>query len=166
VLLRQHLRRRGLASIAVAALVIIGPAHALAATATDPGSTSQYAKPLDAAPSPAIGRMVAIAHNAGDNATTTAAAVAHDAGAVEIDVVRDHGRLIARHNRIAPLIGDWMPLGRRVGAVWDGLGSRPVLLDLKSTSTSALRLVVQGVTTDNLTVLDAISGARSRGAAG
>lgn len=147
VRIHRHLRR-AILGVTAAAISGLGPAQAFASSAVraaGPGSPSQFAGAFDATPDPSIGRLFTIAHNAGDSASSTAAAVAHNAGAIEIDVMLNDGRLLARHNAMAPVIGDWLPPGRRLDAVWAGLGSRTVLLDLKSTSPGALRLVAREI---------------------
>lgn len=134
--------RRGLAALVLGGMLLAWPAHALASSASGTDAPRQYTGRLDAIPDPAIGHVLTIAHNAGDSPSTTRGAVAHNAGAVEIDVTNVDGRLVARHGAITPMVGDWLPIGHTVGQVWDGLGSGRVLLDLKSTTASALRLVV------------------------
>jgi hypothetical protein len=127
--------------VCVAALVGGGQARALASTAAA-GTATQYTSRPEVAVDPAVGRLLAIAHNAGDYSLTTSRAISHRAGAVEIDVLRDGQLLIARHNGIRPVISARLPGGRPIGQAWDGAGTTPVLLDLKSTSSQAVGLVL------------------------
>jgi hypothetical protein len=165
---RKRLLRRWLVAAAacLAVVLVAAPAHAWEVTAAGSVAPPQYASQLDTPPDPTVSRVLTVAHNAGDNAATTRAATAHGAGAIEIDVWRDNQSLVARHNRIFPVISSWLPGGSPLNQVWNSVGSRPVVLDLKSTSPTALRMVTAEinrhpgsrviVTTPSRTALEAL----------
>lgn len=88
--------------------------------------------------------VLLIAHNAGDQESTTRAALAHDAAGIEIDVRSVNGVLYATHS--AP--SEYIPLrawrAQRLRDAWKYTAGAQVLkLDLKSTSQPALESLVR-----------------------
>ena len=80
-------------------------------------------------------RPLVVAHNAGDNLATARRAVAWRAGAVEIDVRRVEGVLVASHDAPLPLLEDVMFRAPSLQQAWDVAARRgTVLLHLKQHS--------------------------------
>jgi hypothetical protein len=92
------------------------------------------------------GKMVAIAHNAGDDPITTARALASGAGYVEIDVVYENGVLYAAHTRPQGMIRNvaWFfaPPVTLLDAWRYSSAATGIELDIKESSPVALEQIV------------------------
>ncbi len=87
-------------------------------------------------------RPFVVAHNAGDELTTAARAVAWGADAVEIDVRSAGGELVASHDAPLPLLEDVVFHGPSLQQAWDVAAlRRTVLLHLKERSPAYLARV-------------------------
>lgn len=79
--------------------------------------------------------VLGIAHNAGDSVPTTRAALANDAGAIEVDVISIGGRLYAAHDTPWPVFERRAFRGPSLDDVWALASDSPVVaLDLKESS--------------------------------
>lgn len=158
-----------LPAIAVLLLVLNGfPWSGLADTARWGKRPPQYYAPLATDLRLGSADVLGIAHNAGDQAPSAQLALAHGADVIEIDVRLIGGQLYAAHT---PPPG-WLPSqaysGLTLGQAWaQTTGARYVQIDLKDTSSTAIRLVTsfleqhQGdrrvlVSTRNLPALNAL----------
>ena len=88
-------------------------------------------------------QVVSIAHNSGDNLTTTREALAHGAEVIEIDVVSVSGVLYAAHSTPPPFITRHIYQGLPLASIWtEASEAKAVKLDLKETSPRYIRLVL------------------------
>ncbi len=129
----------GVALLAVGAIVAWPHLQVYAGTAPPP----QFATPLDPALSPNHASAMGVAHNAGNNPDTTAAAIEHGAQVVEIDVISVRGQLVA--GRVQP----WRWLAERafrgptLAQAWDAAAAAPVVkLDLQQNDRALLDQLV------------------------
>jgi hypothetical protein len=88
-------RRVALAAV-VATLLITS--SAVAAATAGPAPPKQFFRPIDQSADSLRYPVLAVAHNAGDNADTTHRALRHGADVIEIDVLVYEGKLLAAHN--------------------------------------------------------------------
>lgn len=92
--------------------------------------------------------VLLVAHNAGDQRSTTARALKHHADGIEIDVLEKDGVLYATHSDPLDIIPEEAWQAPRLLKAWQYTSGASVLkLDLKSTSPSALESLVQFITT-------------------
>ena len=88
---------------------------------------------------PALG----VAHNAGNNPSTTAAALAHGAAVIEIDVISAGGRLVAGRDQPLPRLAGRMFRGYSLEEMWSRAEpARVIKLDLKATDRTTLDSLV------------------------
>lgn len=104
---------------------------------------AQFYQALETVPNLGSGKILSVAHNAGDGAQSSDLAVAHGADIVEIDLIVLNGRLYAAHD----MPPDWLPTqiyrGPTLRQAWD-LASRArfIKFDLKESSPATLRKLV------------------------
>src|SRR4051812_452763 len=115
---------------AQAARYTVGRAPAEFARRLDPGLTGHY------------GRVLGVAHNAGDDLGAATRAVAYGADAIEIDVRSSGGELFASHDAPIPLLEDVFFRGPTLGEAWRVAQLRgTVLLHLKEHAPAYLERV-------------------------
>ena len=84
-----------------------------------------------------------VAHNAGNNPSTTAAALAHGAAVIEIDVISAGGRLVAGRDQPLPRLAGRMFRGYSLEEMWSRAEpARVIKLDLKATDRTTLDSLV------------------------
>jgi len=84
-----------------------------------------------------------VAHNAGNNPSTLAAALRNRAGAIEIDVIEARGRLVAGRPQNWPWLAGLVFLGPTLQQAWDQASAAgTVKLDLKQSDVGFLNQVV------------------------
>jgi len=87
--------------------------------------------------------VLGVAHNAGNNPSTTAAALAHGAAVIEIDVVSAGGRLVAGRDQPLPRVAGRMFRGYSLEEMWTRAEpARVIKLDLKATDRTSLDSLV------------------------
>lgn len=88
--------------------------------------------------------VLLVAHNAGDQKSTSRAALRHNATAIEIDVSQVDGVLYASHSRPSELMPIRAWRAPKLRDAWNYTGDASVLkLDLKSTGQSTLESIVR-----------------------
>lgn len=100
---------------------------------------TQFSRPLDPAPPPVHRPVLGVAHNAGNNATTTAVALAHGAAVVEIDVVSVRGEPAAGRVQPWPWLAERLFRGPTLADAWQyAAPARIVKLDLQQNDPALL----------------------------
>jgi hypothetical protein len=83
--------------------------------------------------------MFAVAHNAGNNASTATRAIEHDAEVVEIDVLSARGTMVAMRPQPLPWLADRVFQGPTLDEAWrETARASAVLIDLKETDRDVL----------------------------
>lgn len=139
------LRRRwvvlgAIAICLVVALVVAWP-HARIYMGMAP--PRQFYETLDPALTPGHSPVLGVAHNAGNNPGTTAAALRYGADVVEIDVISVRGRLAAGRVQDWPWLAERVFRGPTLADAWDdAAAARMVKLDLQQTDRPLLDEIV------------------------
>jgi Glycerophosphoryl diester phosphodiesterase family len=111
---------------------------------------AQYYRPvlLDPSLANAYQGVVGIAHNAGNNLSTSEKAQRYDADVIEIDVISARGRLRAgREQPTWPWLARTLFRGPTLAQAWDAVGNGAIKLDLKHDGQTFLEQVVSFVAT-------------------
>jgi hypothetical protein len=134
----------GVVAVVAVVAAVVGWPHWQRYTGT--AEPTQFLQPLDPAPTAAGRPVLGVAHNAGNNPATTAAALDHGAAVIEIDVVSVRGEPAA--GRVHP----WWWLAERVfrgpslGDAWQyASAAREVKLDLQQNDPALLDQVADFV---------------------
>ena len=123
---------RVVAVLCVVTLLVAAVFDAQAARYTAGRAPAEFARRLDPGLTGHYGRVLGIAHNAGDDLGAATRAVAYGADAVEIDVRASGGELFASHDAPIPLLEDVFFRGPTLDEAWRVAELRPtVLLHLK-----------------------------------
>jgi len=139
-------RRRAVLAITVivvAAAVVVGVlVWPWVRLYTDAAPPDQFYAPLS--PPALSGRSVlAVAHNAGNNAATTAAALRYGAEVIEIDVVRVRGRLAAGRAHGWWWLAERVFRGETLASAWDhAAAAKIVKLDLQQNDRGLLDALI------------------------
>lgn len=129
------------AAVTVAVVVIAGVlARPWIAEYTGSAPPEQFTRPLSAPPAAREHDVITIAHNAGNDAGTTAAALRHGADAIEIDVITVHGSLAAGRAHGWRWLAELVFRGQSLAEAWDNVGAAKIVqLDLQETDRGLLR---------------------------
>jgi glycerophosphoryl diester phosphodiesterase len=126
------------AVVLVIAVVIGWPSFQSYTGAAPPGQFYRHVQ-LDPALAARYSAVLGIAHNAGNNAHTTATALEYGADVVEIDVIAARGRLVAGREQSWPWLAERLFRGSTLHRAWDDAArARIVKLDLKQSGTGFL----------------------------
>jgi len=123
----------------VAGVVLVALAVAAAAlwpsfeSYTGAAPPTQFSAPVSLDPAVRSGdpHVLGIAHNAGNNLATLAAAKRAGAGVIEVDVISARGRLVAGREQFWPWLARLVFRGPSLEQAWDAAGSSAIKLDLK-----------------------------------
>jgi glycerophosphoryl diester phosphodiesterase len=91
----------------------------------------QFYEALDPALPPGHSAVLGVAHNAGNNPDTTAAALRHGADVIEIDVISARGRLVAGREHEWRWLAERVFRGPTLAEAWDDAAAGIVKLDLQ-----------------------------------
>lgn len=126
---------RALSALCVAILVLVAVFDARTARFTSGKVPSQFAQRLDADLAGSYGRVIGVAHNAGDDLSSATRAVAYGADAIEIDVRAAGSDLLASHDAPVPFLQELVFRGPAFSDAWEVARLRDtVLLHLKNRS--------------------------------
>jgi len=99
----------------------------------------QFYRALDPPLVSSVGRVLGIAHNAGNNPVTTVAALRHGAAVVEIDVIMARGELVAGRDQPVPRVAAALFRGYTLEQMWALAAPADIIkLDLKQSDQSFL----------------------------
>jgi glycerophosphoryl diester phosphodiesterase len=133
---------RAVSVLCVVTLLVAAVFDAQAARSTAGRAPAEFAKRLDPGLTGHYGRVIGVAHNAGDDTGAATRAVAYGADAIEIDVRSSGGELFASHDAPIPLLEDVFFRGPSLGEAWRVAQLRgTVLLHLKEHSPAYLERV-------------------------
>ena len=117
------------AVVLVAALVVAWPQARVYAGVAPP---RQFSEALDPALPPGHSPVLGVAHNAGNNPATTAAALEHGADVIEIDVISVRGQLVAGRQQPWRWLAERAFRGPTLAQAWDDASAaRIIKLDLQ-----------------------------------
>jgi hypothetical protein len=121
----------GVTVVVVAAVVIAWPWVRVYTGAARP---HQFYRALST-PAANVGRhALGVAHNAGNNAATTGAALEYGADVIEIDVITAHGRLVAGRAHGWPWLAKRVFRGQTLASAWQHAETAKIIkLDLQQT---------------------------------
>jgi glycerophosphoryl diester phosphodiesterase len=89
-------------------------------------------------------QVLGVAHNAGNNAATTAAALRYGADAIEIDVISARGRLVAGRAHGWPWLAGLVFQGPTLASAWQHAAATKIIkLDLQQTGRGLLDSLVR-----------------------
>lgn len=131
-----------------AAASVIGGLSAVARIAATPATNAAYVQPqvsgpLDAQPTEAARKLLVVAHNAGDAASTIASSDEHHARIIEIDTSLEGAQLRARHDPAPTSTKDIVSRSLTVSQAWAQAKTPGILLDLKTSGVPTTRLVAK-----------------------
>ena len=133
---------RAVSVLCVVTLLVAAAFDAQAARYTAGRAPTEFARRLDPGLTGDYGRVIGVAHNAGDDTGAATRAVAYGADAIEIDVRSSGGELFASHDAPIPLLEDVFFRGPSLGEAWKVAQLRgTVLLHLKEHSPAYLERV-------------------------
>jgi glycerophosphoryl diester phosphodiesterase len=144
--LRPVRRRWVIAGVLLALLAVVGAVWGWPEFQSYTGAAPppQFDEPvhLDAALMHDYPRVLGIAHNAGNNLTTTRTAERNGADVIEIDVISARGHLVAgREQSLWPSLARLIFRGPTLAQAWDAAEGRAIKLDLKQDDPSFLNQV-------------------------
>src|SRR4051812_19978057 len=119
------LTSRAVTVLCVVVLLLAAIFDAQAARYTVGRAPAEFAKRLDPGLRGDYGRVLGVAHNAGDDLGAATRAVAYGADAIEIDVRGSGGELYASHDAPISLLEDVLFRGPSLGEAWRGAPPRP-----------------------------------------
>jgi len=124
--------------------VLAGPhVRVYTGAAAPPQFTIPLDIPFDAAVRANHPPVLGVAHNAGNNARTTAAALRHRADVIEIDVIEAGGRLVAGRVQPWPWLAERMFRGPTLEQAWEAAAAAPIVkLDLQENDQTLLDQLV------------------------
>jgi glycerophosphoryl diester phosphodiesterase len=120
------------AGCALVVAVVVAWPHVQAYTGVAPPKQFDQRVAVDPALASDYAPVLGVAHNAGNNPETTAAALSAGADVVEIDVISARGTLVAGRQKPFPWLAGLVFRGPSLADAWDYAdGARIVKLDLK-----------------------------------
>jgi hypothetical protein len=130
-----------IATVVVIAVAIAWPWVRIYTGAAPP---DQFYRPLSSSAEIPARPVLGVAHNAGNNAGTTEAALAHGADVIEIDVIRARGRLVAGRAHGWPWLAERVFRGQSLASAWKHAAPAKIIkLDLQETDRGLLDSLVE-----------------------
>jgi glycerophosphoryl diester phosphodiesterase len=139
-------RRRLLLAGAVAAVVVIALVIAWpwVRAYTGMARPDQFYRSLSPPAEIPARHVLGVAHNAGNHAATTAAALKYGADVIEIDVITARGRLVAGRALPWPLLAERVFQGQTLATAWQHAAAAEIIkLDLQQTDRDLLNSLVK-----------------------
>ena len=131
----------GIAAVVIIALVISWPWVRIYTGAAPP---DQFYRPLSPPAAIPARQVLGIAHNAGNNAATTAAGLRYGADVIEIDVIMARGRLVAGRAHGWPWLAGLVFQGQSLASAWQHAAAAKIIkLDLQQTGRGMLDSLVR-----------------------
>jgi hypothetical protein len=130
-----------IATVVVVAVVISWPWVRIYTGAAPP---DQFYRPLSPPVAIPARQVLGVAHNAGNNAATTATALRYGADVIEIDVIRARGRLVAGRAHGWPWLAGLVFQGPTLASAWQHAAAAKIIkLDLQQTGRGLLDSLVR-----------------------
>jgi hypothetical protein len=135
----------GIALVGVLAVIIaIVIARPWVRIYTGAAPAEQFYRPLSAPVQLPTRHVLGVAHNAGNNAGTTATALRYGADVIEIDVITARGQLVAGRVQPVPWLAARLFRGQTLAEAWQHASTaRIIKLDLQQTDRRLLDLLVE-----------------------
>jgi hypothetical protein len=140
-------RRRLVIAVAIAIATVVLVAVAVAwpwvRIYTGAAPPDQFYRPLSSAAGIPDRQVLGVAHNAGNNAFTTVAALKYGADVIEIDVITARGRLVAGRAHGLPWLAGLVFQGQSLAGAWQHAAAAKIIkLDLQQNDRGLLDALV------------------------
>jgi glycerophosphoryl diester phosphodiesterase len=109
----------------------------------------QFYRPLSQPVQLPSRHVLGVAHNAGNNAATTATALKYGADVIEIDVITARGQLVAGRAQGLPRLAAFLFQGQTLAEAWQHAAAAEIIkLDLQQTDRRLLDLLIRFLDTE------------------
>jgi glycerophosphoryl diester phosphodiesterase len=149
---RRRVVAGGIALLGVLAVIItIVIARPWVRIYTGAAPPDQFYRPLSEPVQLPARHVLGVAHNAGNNAGTTATALRYGADVIEIDVITARGQLVAGRAHGLPRLAALVFQGQTLNEAWQHSSTAEIIkLDLQQTDRRLLELLIEFLDTGRL----------------